>query len=179
MGSINTHGNGHAFISVGSNIEPRDNIGKAISLLSQQVSVVSASTFYKSAPLTRSEQPHFLNGILEIATDASPIELKFDVLRPIELKLGRVRVADKDAPRTIDLDIVLFGDCIIDEEALTLPDPDLRERPFLAIPLLELAPHITMPDTREPVSSLPSARDGHDLQTDHVLTELVKARIHR
>ena len=76
------------------------------------------------------------------------------MLRRIESELGRVRSADRYAPRTIDLDLLLYGDLVIDEPGLRIPDPDIRIRPFIAVPLLELEPGLVMPDTGEAIAGL-------------------------
>jgi 2-amino-4-hydroxy-6-hydroxymethyldihydropteridine diphosphokinase len=133
------------YIGVGSNIDPAENVKEALRLLAERVRIVGISTFFESEPLGRPEQPAFYNGVLEIDTDIPARALKFEVLRSIEAKLGRRRIADKFAARTIDLDVIIYGDLVIDEEDLTIPDPDILERAFLAVPLLELAPDLTLP----------------------------------
>jgi len=114
------------FIAVGSNIEPEKNIRNALKLLARQFSVAGISTFYRTPAEGRPEQPPFVNGVVEIETDLHPADLQ-ELLRRIETKLGRKRTADKFASRTIDLDIVS------DEE---------MGRPFVAVPLGELAPDL-------------------------------------
>ncbi|MCH8199734.1 MAG: 2-amino-4-hydroxy-6-hydroxymethyldihydropteridine diphosphokinase, partial [Chloroflexi bacterium] len=91
-----------AFIAVGSNINPAENILKALELLHRQVRVKAASTFYRTKPIERPGQADFRNGILLIETPAPATELKLEVLRFIESELGRVRQADKYAARAID-----------------------------------------------------------------------------
>lgn len=164
-----------AFIAVGSNIDPEANIAKALAHLSEQIEIRSVSTFYRVKPLARPEQPDFRNGVLKVDASGSPKSLKFDVLRPLEERLGRHRTEDKHAARTIDLDLILFGEVVLNEDYLTLPDPDIRERPFVAVPLLELAPQCTLPDTGEPLSALSATRTK--LHADPYLTELLKARL--
>ena len=94
-----------AFIAVGSNIEPSRHVTQALRLLQDRVEVVALSTFYWTSPVDRPGQPRFLNGVWRVHTAIPPKKLKFEVLRGIESRLGRVRTADKSAPRTIDLDI--------------------------------------------------------------------------
>jgi len=127
-----------AFIAVGSNIEPEHHIRLALEQLARHVTITGLSTFYRTPPLHRPEQPTFINGVVRIETAIPARALKFEVLRTVESRLGRVRTVDKYAPRTIDLDIVLYGSQVIAEPDLRIPDPDLRARPFLAVPLLEL-----------------------------------------
>jgi dihydroneopterin aldolase/2-amino-4-hydroxy-6-hydroxymethyldihydropteridine diphosphokinase len=133
-----------AFIGIGSNIEPEKNVRAAIRSLAQQTRVTGISMVYCTGALDRPEQPHYFNCVVEIETEAPPAEVKHGILRPIENSLGRKRSADKYAPRTIDLDLILYGNLTIDTEDLKLPDPEILERPFLAIPLFELAPDLVL-----------------------------------
>jgi dihydroneopterin aldolase/2-amino-4-hydroxy-6-hydroxymethyldihydropteridine diphosphokinase len=130
-----------AFIAVGSNVAPEENIPEAFGQLRNHARVIACSTFYRTPPLNRPEQPAFINGVWEIETGLLPRAMKFDLLRPIEARLGRVRSKDKYAPRPIDLDILLYGAWVMDEEDLRIPDPDIYSRAFLAWPLYELAPN--------------------------------------
>lgn len=126
-----------AFIAVGSNIEPRQNIIAALTRLKEAVRVRASSTFYRTEPLGRSGQPHFVNGVWRVETVLSPIQVKREVLGPIEDRLGRVRTPDKFAPRPLDLDLALYDDRTIDDGDLILPHPDIS-RPFVQAPILEL-----------------------------------------
>ena len=90
--------------------------------------------------------------VWHIQTAVSARALKFGILRGIETDLGHARSADKYAARPIDLDLAVYGDAVIDEPDLHVPDPDIRERPFVAVPLLGLAPNLVMPDTGEPLA---------------------------
>lgn len=134
-----------AFISVGSNVNPAENVRKAIGRLALQARVVGVSTVYCTEPVGRPEQPPYYNCVVEIETEAPPLELKHRVLQRIEADLGRKRSEDKYAPRTIDLDLVVYEDLVMETEDLTLPDPQILHRPFLAVPLRELAPRLTLP----------------------------------
>ena len=133
-----------AFIGVGSNIDPAKNVRAAIRSLAQQTRVVGISMVYCTDALDRPEQPHYFNCVVEIETEATPAEVKHGILRPIENRLGRKRSEDKFAPRTIDLDLILYGDLAMDTQDIKLPDPEILERPFLAIPLFELAPGLVL-----------------------------------
>lgn len=150
------------YIGVGANLDPARNIPLALELLESQVDVVAISTFYRTDPLDRPEQPPFFNGVCQIRTALRAPDLKACVLRPIEACLGRIRTDDKFAARPIDLDILLFNSAIILGQGLQIPDPDVRKRAFIAVPLLELAPDLVLPDTGEPLAALPclSERDG-------------------
>lgn len=133
-----------AFIGIGSNIEPAENVRAAIRGLARQTRLVAISTVYLTEAVGRTEQPPYYNCVVEIETEAPPADIKFGLLRGIENKLGRQRTADKYAPRTIDLDLIVYGDLTLDAEGIKLPDPEILERPFLAIPLSELAPDLVL-----------------------------------
>ncbi len=134
-----------AFVGVGSNIEPAVNIERAISMLAREAHVKDISTVYLTEPEGRPAQPAYYNCVVEIETDLSYTDLKNRILRGIELKLGRVRTEDKYAARAIDLDLILYDEVVTESDGLTLPDPDILRRPFLAIPLHELMPGSTLP----------------------------------
>jgi 2-amino-4-hydroxy-6-hydroxymethyldihydropteridine diphosphokinase len=151
-----------AFVAVGANIAPRINIEKALRQIMGHVDVIDTSTFYLTDPEGGGHQPRFVNGMWRIGTGLAPRALKFEVLRKIEGDLGRRRSEDKHAPRVIDLDLVLYGDSVIDDPDLAIPAPDIYTRPFVAVPLVELAPTLVMPDTKRRVTEIESAtrRDG-------------------
>lgn len=133
-----------AFIGIGSNIDPAENVQAAIRSLAQKTHLVGISMVYCTDALDRPEQPPYYNCVVEIETEAPPTEVKHGILRTIENNLGRKRTEDKYAPRTIDLDLIVYGDLTIDAEGIKLPDPEILERPFLAIPLFELAPDMVL-----------------------------------
>lgn len=133
-----------AFIGIGSNIDPAENVRAAIRSLGRQVRLAGVSMVYCTGALGRPEQASYFNCVVEIGTDTPPVQVKRTILRPIENELGRERTEDKYAPRTIDLDLVVYGDLVMDAEGIRLPDPDILERPFLAIPLFELAPDLVL-----------------------------------
>ncbi len=149
-----------AFVSIGSNIDPEENVSKAIGLLKRQVRIVGISTVYLTEPVERPDQPAYYNCVIAIETPLPPLELKHSVLRPIEDGLGRVRSKDRFSPRAIDLDLVLYEDLVIKSGELTLPDPEIRSRPFLAGPLYELAPNLIMPDSKEPIAKIAARMRG-------------------
>lgn len=164
-------------VAVGSNIEPERNVPAALDMLSHQARLTGVSTFYRTASLGRPEQPSFLNGVVRIETRLSARALKFDVLRAIERRLGRVRTQDAFAPRPIDLDTALYGHEVIDEPDLRVPDPDIRERPFLAIPLLELEPDLVLSDTGEKLASLVRPEWASTMRPDAALTEFLRSNL--
>jgi dihydroneopterin aldolase/2-amino-4-hydroxy-6-hydroxymethyldihydropteridine diphosphokinase len=136
---------------VGSNIGPDGNIREALRRLAKSARLVSISTFYREPAIGRPEEPEFYNGVVAVDTDLPPDMLKWRVLRAIEAALGRQRGVDRYASRTIDLDLLLYGDSVLSGSELTLPDPDILKRPFIAIPLYEIAPDLVLPDVRVPI----------------------------
>jgi len=125
-----------AYVSLGSNINPRENMLAAMKHLRQLVTVNTYSTIWETDAVG-SEGPRFLNAAAWISTDLTPDALKTQVLSVIEQELGRVRTTDKNAPRTIDLDIIVFDEIILES--------NLWKRDFLAIPIAELRPDLEMP----------------------------------
>jgi dihydroneopterin aldolase/2-amino-4-hydroxy-6-hydroxymethyldihydropteridine diphosphokinase len=148
-----------AYIGIGSNIEPAKNVRRAIHRLAGEARLIGVSTVYCTDALGRSEQPPYFNCVAAIDTEVPPAAVKHDMLHAIEHDLGRVRAADKYAPRTIDLDLIVYGNLVIDAEGVKIPDPEILERPFLAVPLLELAPNLVLPGfrlkIRDVVATLP------------------------
>jgi 2-amino-4-hydroxy-6-hydroxymethyldihydropteridine diphosphokinase len=158
-----------AFIGIGSNIEPAENVRSAIRSLSRQTRLLGISTVYLSAALERPEQSPYYNCVVAIETGATPAEIKFGILRRIEDQLGRRRTADKYAPRTIDLDLIVYGDLALDADGIRLPDPDILERPFLAIPLFELAPDLVLAGYDLPICEIAARlpQDGMEALQDY------------
>ncbi|MGO8704995.1 MAG: 2-amino-4-hydroxy-6-hydroxymethyldihydropteridine diphosphokinase [Candidatus Brocadiia bacterium] len=134
-----------AFVAVGSNIAPARNVREALRRLALDETVARISTVYRAPAEGRPEQPKYYNCVVEIETATPPRDLKFRVLRRIENELGRERTADKCAARTIDLDLIWYGDLVMDADDLVLPDPQIARRPFLAVPLCQLAPDLVIP----------------------------------
>lgn len=132
-------------IGVGSNIDPETNINRALDLLKQHMRLVAVSTFYCTDPIGSPDSPVFYDGVIAVETDIPPQDLKFNILRRIESDLGRNRTQDKNAPRPIDLDILLYDNLIVDEPNLAIPDPEITRRPFIYYPLLELDTNLTLP----------------------------------
>lgn len=152
-----------AYISLGSNIEPERNIFAALRLLSEHVRIVGVSAMYRTPPLERPEQDPYYNGVIAVKTDLPPLQLKKDVLAPIENQLGRRRSGDKYAPRTLDFDLLLYDDLVMHTPELTLPHPDLLRRSFVASPLLELAPNLILPGWQRPLVELSRSLDKTEM----------------
>lgn len=142
------------FIALGSNMgEREENIRRALELLSQlpDTELVRASSLYDTEAVGEIEQPNFLNAVAELDTDMAARQLLWNLLL-IEKRLGRVRT-QKWGPRTIDLDLLLFGDQVIDEDDLRVPHPELTRRSFVLTPLAELEPTLVHPTTGETIQS--------------------------
>jgi 2-amino-4-hydroxy-6-hydroxymethyldihydropteridine diphosphokinase len=133
------------FIALGSNIHPERNLELALGRLAQQSRLLAFSTVWRSPPIDRPEQDHYYNCVALIETALPPQELKTQVLRKIEDGLGRTRGPDRYAARTIDLDLLVYDNLVLKAADLTLPDPDILSRPFLAAGLLELEPELKLP----------------------------------
>ncbi len=157
------------YIAVGSNIDPEENVVRALELLLERLQVSACSTFFWSAPAERPEQDRFLNGVWQAHSSLSPQELKRDLLRPIEHQLGRRRESDRHAARPIDLDLVLHGATVSQDSDLQLPDPDIPKRPFLWQPLAELAG-----DTLASLGLVPTAQALERLEPDHRITNRLR-----
>jgi 2-amino-4-hydroxy-6-hydroxymethyldihydropteridine diphosphokinase len=111
--------------------------------------VVAVSPVYETVPVGLREQANFLNAAVLVETDLDAARFKGEVLAGIEVALGRVRSADKNAPRTIDADIALFNDEVFELGRRHIPDPDLLKFPHVAVPLADIAPELPHPETGE------------------------------
>lgn len=136
-----------AFLSLGSNIQPEDNLPKAVEMLSQVSKLVAVSPVWETLPLGTTDQPNFLNAATLVETEQPPETFRQKVIRRIEDNLGRVRTRDKFGPRPIDIDIMFFNDQVLDIDNRHIPDREVLERPFVAIPLAEIAPDYRHPET--------------------------------
>ena len=135
------------FITLGSNISSEYNMRGAIKCLSVRCHLLAVSPVYETLPVGKTDQPNFLNAVALIETDLTAAELKTEVLQVIEQELGRIRSADKNAARTIDLDISLFGDQVLYLGRRHIPDPDLLHYAHIALPLADIAPQQRHPET--------------------------------
>lgn len=134
-------------IALGSNIEAESNLPQAARMLARRLEIVALSAVYESPPVGSPESPPFLNAVIAVGSRLGPRSLKFGVLRDIEARLGRRRRRDRNAPRTIDLDLVLYGDWVETAHDLTLPDPDLATQAHIAVPAAEIAGQLAHPRT--------------------------------
>jgi 2-amino-4-hydroxy-6-hydroxymethyldihydropteridine diphosphokinase len=158
-----------AFITLGSNTQPETNLRRAVQMVGQRFPIQAISRVYASPAIDAAgkvnpDQDPFLNAAILIQTYRTPVELKFQILRFLEYMLGRVRTADKFAPRTIDLDLALYADCVMDRtrDFLTLPDPDILTRAHVALPLADLAPDFVHPLTGQTLAEIAAPFRGMD-----------------
>mgnify|MGYP006377843253 FL=1 len=163
------------YIGLGSNLaQPAEQLQAALSALADlpDSQLIAVSSLYASKPLGPADQPDYVNAVAALDTALEPLQL-LDRLQQIELQQGRQREAERWGPRTLDLDILLFGDQLIDLPRLQVPHYHLQERPFVLYPLAEIAPELELPDGRSlaellqncPAQGLPrlpgSALDGN------------------
>ena len=142
------------FIALGANLgDPVATVKAAILALRQlpQTEFIAASSLYRTAPVGLKHQPDFINAVVELVA-VSPAPTLLEALFEIEARFGRQRSV-KNAPRTLDLDLLLYGDELSDDPQLTLPHPRLHERAFVLAPLAEIAPQLVIPG-RGPVAEL-------------------------
>jgi 2-amino-4-hydroxy-6-hydroxymethyldihydropteridine diphosphokinase len=145
-----------AYLSLGSNVGDREaHLRDALAHLSAAGRVVAMSAFYETEPVEFTRQPWFLNCAVALETSHTPQQLMTAILR-IEEEMGRRRV-QKKGPRSIDIDILLFDDTIIDSTDLTIPHPALHQRRFVLEPLAEIAPEALHPALKKTIRELRDA----------------------
>jgi len=147
------------YFGLGSNMGHRqENLEKALDLLSQRLRMGRVSSIYETKPIGNTEQPDFLNLVCQVYTRLSPQGL-LTLAKSIESKLGRTS-GKSDAPRPIDIDILFYGDQVIETPGLVIPHPRLTERLFVLIPLVEIAVDLRHPVTGKTVRELLSGAPG-------------------
>lgn len=137
-----------AYIAIGSNLaSPLEQVNAAITALGEipHSQIVARSAFYRTPPLGPQDQPDYLNAAVALETTLDA-EALLDHTQRIELAQGRVRKAERWGPRTLDLDIMLFGDEVINTPRLTVPHYDMHNRGFMLWPLFEIAPEVLFPE---------------------------------
>jgi len=141
------------YLGLGSNLGDREkNIREGLRLVSQVSSHVTTSSIYETEPVGFLDQPRFLNAACQVRTRLEPLEL-LARLQGFEASLGRRR-SFANAPRVLDLDILLYGQLVISSPMLTVPHPRLAERAFALAPLAEIAPSLVHPVLKESIVSL-------------------------
>lgn len=136
-----------AYIGLGSNLDdPLARLRAGVAALTQldQTHVELCSSLYRTAPVGMQDQPDFINAVCRVRTGQTPATLMRNLLQ-IERAHGRVREGEKGGPRTLDLDLLLYGNREIDTEDLTVPHPRLHERAFVLYPLHEIEPDLIIP----------------------------------
>jgi 2-amino-4-hydroxy-6-hydroxymethyldihydropteridine diphosphokinase len=136
-----------AYVGLGANLGDRERtLRAAVEALAAEagIEVVAVSTLRETEPVGVGEQPPFLNGAVALETTLTAREL-LDRLLAAEQRFGRIRIPGEHGPRTLDLDLLLYGDEVIDEPGLTVPHPRLHERRFVLEPLAELVPGLVVP----------------------------------
>jgi len=147
-----------AYIALGANLEdPVVQVRAGLAALATlpDTQLLMQSSLYRTAPVGYADQPDFINAVAAVDTELSPREL-LDALLAIELNHGRVRQF-ANAPRTLDLDVLLYDDVEVNESGLTIPHPRMHERAFVLAPLAEIAPELIDPVTGETVADLLAA----------------------
>ncbi len=143
-----------AYIGLGSNMDdPQQQIEQALREISElpQTRLVSTSQLYRTRPVGPQDQPDFVNGVCAVESTLAPMEL-LQSLQKIEQRHGRTR-EQHWGPRTLDLDILLYGNECISFDALQVPHPRMAERNFVLVPLADIAPELTLPDST-PIAKL-------------------------
>jgi 2-amino-4-hydroxy-6-hydroxymethyldihydropteridine diphosphokinase len=141
------------YLSLGSNIGNREaHLREAIRRLQSAGKLRSASSIYETEPVEFTDQPQFLNCAVALETSSTPEQLMLQLLT-IEKAMGRQRI-QKKGPRTIDLDILLYGDEVVDTPGLTIPHPAMQHRRFVLEPLAEIAPEVRHPVLKKTVRRL-------------------------
>ncbi len=146
-----------AFIALGANLgDPAATIRAAFEALDSlpESRLLASSALYRTAPVGITEQPEFVNAAARIETGLAP-EVLLDALLDIEHRFGRIR-AERNGPRTLDLDVLLYDDLVLDSPRLTLPHPRLHLRAFVLYPLADLAPDLALPGRGSLAAWLPA-----------------------
>jgi 2-amino-4-hydroxy-6-hydroxymethyldihydropteridine diphosphokinase len=139
------------YIALGANLNnPIAQLQKAIKALAElrDCKLALVSSFYQSNPMGPQDQGDYINAVVKLKTNLSPIEL-LDNCQAIELGQGRVRKAERWGPRTLDLDLLLYNNDMINSERLVIPHYGMKTRNFVLLPLFEIAPKLTLPDGTE------------------------------
>ena len=142
-----------AYLGLGTNLrDRRQNLLAALDGISEQATIELLSSIYETEPVGYKEQPTFLNAVCCISTRLNPDHL-LDQAKEIETSLGRIQ-SFRNAPRIIDIDILLYDNIVMKTDRLTIPHPQLSRRAFVLIPLAEIAPEVRHPETNQTIKQL-------------------------
>ncbi len=142
-----------AYLGLGSNLGDREeNLRKALALFGERVRLVAVSSVYETEPWGYTSQPSFLNLVCAVETTLAPEEL-LALAKEVEGSLGRVPTF-RNGPRIMDVDVLLYGDLVMETAALRIPHPGITERAFVLVPLAEIAPGLVHPVQRGTVGEL-------------------------
>ncbi len=142
------------YLGLGSNMgEKQENLTRALDYISQRLRIEKKSSVYDTEPVGNINQPRFLNMVCRVSTSLPAASL-LGVLKGIESKMGRLPGGSSTSPRPIDIDILLYGDEVIDTPDLKVPHPRLAERAFVLVPLAEIAPDLVHPVLKQSVKDL-------------------------
>ena len=144
-----------AYIGIGSNLgTPGKNCIEAIEKISstKDIKIISRSSFYQTEPIGEVQQDWFVNSAIKIKTNLSPTHL-LSALLNIESAMGRTR-EEKWGPRLIDLDLLFYGNLILEKKGLTLPHPEIQKRKFVLIPMSEIAESLVHPTLKKTIKTL-------------------------
>ena len=141
-------------IGLGSNVDPERHLPEAVRLLGERAEVIAVSSAWATAAVGPPGQPPFVNAAVLLHADLAPERVKPELLRPVEAALGRVRTADRFAPRAIDLDFVAWEGGEVRGEGLEVPDPDLVRHAHVALPASDVAPGWLHPRTGETLAAI-------------------------
>lgn len=157
------------YLSLGSNLGDRQvNLRMAVGKLLNLGNVLTVSSIYETEPVEFTDQPWFLNCVVLIQTEMLP-KFFFAGIQEIEKEMGRQRTQPK-GPRTIDIDILLFGNATIDTPQLKVPHPAMKQRRFVLAPLAEIAPDVKIPGTKRTARELLEALPANDARINKFRT---------
>lgn len=166
------------YLGLGSNLgDRRVNICRALELLAERVAVEQVSSLYETEPWGYKEQPTFLNAVCRVTTDLTPRDL-LALVKDIERQMGRAP-SFRNAPRPIDIDILLYDNRVVAEPDLSVPHPRLVERAFVLMPLAEIAPELVHPQEGKTMKQMASRAKGKETVRPHVDPEQPPCRMCR
>ena len=149
------------YLGLGTNMgERQENLLRALDYISQRLRIEAKSSMYDTEPVGNIDQPRFLNMVCKVTTTLAPAML-LTTLKAIESKMGRLPVHPANSPRIIDIDILLYGDEVVDTPDLKIPHPRLAERAFVLVPLAEIAPDIMHPTLQLSIKDLLTLIQGN------------------